>query len=269
MAGKGGGQWKVAYADFVTAMMAFFMVMWITAQSDKVKQAVAHYFNYPTAFRVGSADGPEGASGPGLPGPGGPGGPNLDSSGNYRDAFGMKAVDMGFLPNSGGRGKGGAKSAAEAKRKGRTASKPSVLAVHEGSRRMVGTVIPFDEHSAELTETGRKRLAELVPVLLGKRNKIEIRGHTTRRPLPAGSPFRDAWQLAYARCLAAQRFLEGRGIEAERIRLSQAGPFEPQTLGTEPDRLDENSRVEIYVLPELVEDLMGTPQERAVRFGAP
>jgi len=181
----------------------------------------------------------------------------------------MKAVDMGFLPNSGGRGKGGPKSAAEAKRKGRTASKPSVLAVHEGSRRMVGTVIPFDEHSAELTETGRKRLAELVPVLLGKRNKIEIRGHTTRRPLPAGSPFRDAWQLAYARCLAAQRFLEGRGIEAERIRLSQAGPFEPQTLGTEPDRLDENSRVEIYVLPELVEDLMGTPQERAVRFGAP
>lgn len=268
MAGKGGGQWKVAYADFVTAMMAFFMVMWITAQSDKVKQAVAHYFNYPTAFRVGTVDGPEGASGPGLPGPGGPGGPNLDSSGNYRDAFGIQAVDMGFLPNSGGRGNGKAKSAAEAN-KGRTASKPSVLAVHEGDRRMVGTVIPFEEHSAELTETGQKRLAELVPALAGKRNKIEVRGHTTRRPLPAGSPFRDAWQLAYARCLAVQRFLEARGIEAERIRLSQAGPFEPQTLETEPHRLEENSRVEIYVLAELVEDLMGTPQERAARLRGP
>lgn len=268
MAGKGGGQWKVAYADFVTAMMAFFMVMWITAQSDKVKQAVAHYFNYPTAFRVGTADGPEGASGPGLPGPGGPGGPNLDASGNYRDAFGMKAVDMGFLPTSGGRGGAKAKSGGEPK-KGRTAPKPSVLAVHEGDRRMVGTVIPFDEHSAELTEIGRKRLGELVPVLAGKRNKIEIRGHTTRRPLPEKSPFRDAWQLAYARCLAAQRFLEAHGIETERIRLSQAGPYEPQTLGTDPQRLEENSRVEIYVLPELVEDLMGTPQERAARFKTP
>ena len=36
MAGSGGA-WKVAYADFVTAMMAFFLVMWITAQSQKVK----------------------------------------------------------------------------------------------------------------------------------------------------------------------------------------------------------------------------------------
>ena len=47
MAGKGGGAWKVAYADFVTAMMAFFLVMWITAQSNAVKQAVARYFEHP------------------------------------------------------------------------------------------------------------------------------------------------------------------------------------------------------------------------------
>lgn len=47
MAGKGGGSWKVAYADFVTAMMAFFMVMWICNQDQKVKEAVAHYFRDP------------------------------------------------------------------------------------------------------------------------------------------------------------------------------------------------------------------------------
>ena len=47
MAGHGGGAWKVAYADFVTAMMAFFMVMWITAQNKQMKAAVAHYFNDP------------------------------------------------------------------------------------------------------------------------------------------------------------------------------------------------------------------------------
>ena len=47
MAGHGGGAWKVAYADFVTAMMAFFLVMWITAQSKPVKQAISQYFNDP------------------------------------------------------------------------------------------------------------------------------------------------------------------------------------------------------------------------------
>jgi chemotaxis protein MotB len=47
VAAKGGGAWKVAYADFVTAMMAFFLVMWICAQDQKIKQAVARYFNNP------------------------------------------------------------------------------------------------------------------------------------------------------------------------------------------------------------------------------
>jgi flagellar motor protein MotB len=48
MAGKGGGSWKVAYADFVTAMMAFFMVMWIGSQDQKTRQAVANYFIDPS-----------------------------------------------------------------------------------------------------------------------------------------------------------------------------------------------------------------------------
>lgn len=48
MAGKGGGSWKVAYADFVTAMMAFFLVMWIGSQDQKTKQAVANYFIDPS-----------------------------------------------------------------------------------------------------------------------------------------------------------------------------------------------------------------------------
>ncbi|HEX3313510.1 MAG TPA: flagellar motor protein MotB, partial [Gemmataceae bacterium] len=47
MAGKGGGAWKVAYADFVTAMMAFFLVMWLCAQDQKVKETVADYFLDP------------------------------------------------------------------------------------------------------------------------------------------------------------------------------------------------------------------------------
>ncbi|MGE5479076.1 MAG: flagellar motor protein MotB [Chloroflexota bacterium] len=48
--GHHGGAWKVAYADFVTAMMAFFIVMWILASSEKVKESVAAYFKDPGAF---------------------------------------------------------------------------------------------------------------------------------------------------------------------------------------------------------------------------
>ena len=48
--GHHGGAWKVAYADFVTAMMAFFIVMWIIASSEQTKQMVAAYFQDPGAF---------------------------------------------------------------------------------------------------------------------------------------------------------------------------------------------------------------------------
>ena len=45
--GHHGGSWKVAFADFMTAMMAFFLVMWLVGQSDRVKEAVAGYFRDP------------------------------------------------------------------------------------------------------------------------------------------------------------------------------------------------------------------------------
>ena len=48
--GGHGGAWKVAYADFVTAMMAFFIVMWILGQSEQVKESVTSYFKDPGAF---------------------------------------------------------------------------------------------------------------------------------------------------------------------------------------------------------------------------
>ena len=44
MAGKGGGAWKVAYADFVTALMALFIVLWMMNASGKVRQSVQGYF---------------------------------------------------------------------------------------------------------------------------------------------------------------------------------------------------------------------------------
>src|SRR5512147_2540740 len=46
--GHHGGAWKVAYADFVTAMMALFIVLWLMNASDQVKKAVSVYFSDPT-----------------------------------------------------------------------------------------------------------------------------------------------------------------------------------------------------------------------------
>ena len=49
-AGHHGGAWKVAFADFVTAMMALFMVMWLMAAKDETRDAIAGYFNDPKGF---------------------------------------------------------------------------------------------------------------------------------------------------------------------------------------------------------------------------
>jgi chemotaxis protein MotB len=55
--GHHGGAWKVAYADFVTAMMAFFLVMWLVSQSTETKAAVAGYFRTPGAFKETASTG--------------------------------------------------------------------------------------------------------------------------------------------------------------------------------------------------------------------
>src|SRR3954466_4342164 len=46
-AGHHGGAWKVAYADFVTAMMAFFLVMWLMGVDEETKAEITHYFTHP------------------------------------------------------------------------------------------------------------------------------------------------------------------------------------------------------------------------------
>jgi chemotaxis protein MotB len=53
--GHHGGSWKVAYADFVTSMMAFFLVMWLMVQSDVVRNNIAGYFQDPTGFKKGGS----------------------------------------------------------------------------------------------------------------------------------------------------------------------------------------------------------------------
>jgi chemotaxis protein MotB len=54
--GHHGGAWKVAYADFVTAMMAFFLVMWLMGSDEATKAAIEHYFNHPNTPYKGGRD---------------------------------------------------------------------------------------------------------------------------------------------------------------------------------------------------------------------
>ena len=52
-----GGAWKVAYADFVTAMMALFMVLWLTSQDQRIKDAVQRAFSNPFSSVTKESDG--------------------------------------------------------------------------------------------------------------------------------------------------------------------------------------------------------------------
>ncbi len=249
MAGHGGGAWKVAYADFVTAMMAFFLVMWITAQSPEVKQSISNYFNDPFAIpsdEAGSASAPPG-QGPGT-------GKNVERSKEKSGKVVRKhtTIDSATVKN--------------ANQLAISRKKIDLLVLHDGKNIVKGTAVFFPEFSADLDAEGKNQLEKTAKKIFGLPNKIEIRGHSTRRPLPSGSPFRDSWQLAYARCLASMEYLMRLGIEPERIRLSQAGPFEPQTIRTTPDWEKQNSRVEVYLLDELANDLVGTIEERNERF---
>src|SRR6201991_5380768 len=55
--GHHGGAWKVAYADFVTAMMAFFMVMWILGMDEQTKASIEGYFSNPVGYKKGFSSG--------------------------------------------------------------------------------------------------------------------------------------------------------------------------------------------------------------------
>ncbi|HEX5102616.1 MAG TPA: flagellar motor protein MotB [Pirellulaceae bacterium] len=212
MAGKGGGAWKVAYADFVTAMMAFFMVMWITAQNEEVKEAVAQHFQDPFADLRGETG-------------------DSSSPRHGREHTSRLGPDEDH-PETPGK------------------PRPLRVEVAKGSDTLTGTTIFFAGESAELDQAAKDRLAKLLPVLIGKPQKVEIRGHSSRKPLAGDSPYKSFWELSYARCLTTMEFLEEKGIAPDRMRLSQAGVYEPEASPAARDSAPLG-RVEVHLLDEV------------------
>jgi len=212
MAAKGGGAWKVAYADFVTAMMAFFLVMWIVGQNEQVKEAIAHHFSDPFA-KESDEDGPAHQRPPRQPAP-------------------ARVSDKPQHEKQPG------------------GSYAALVTLRSGNRTSIGTVVYFAEGSAELDEDGLRQLREIAPLMVGKPQKIELRGHSSRRPLAAGSEFADHWQLSYQRCMVVMKELEKLGISGERVRLSQAAGYEPVTASDESSSRGGSERVEVSLLNE-------------------
>jgi chemotaxis protein MotB len=239
MASGGGGAWKVAYADFVTAMMAFFLVMWLVGQDKPVKEAIASYFNdpYGTSSKPGKSKNGMQANG---------GGPIASSKAPNKIALARPTIETAPKQDD------------DAER----SRKATLPALHDNNKSTVGTLIAFVDESAELDDRAKQVLDKLIPDLQGKLSKIEIRGHASARPLSAGSGFQDAWQLSYARSLATMEYLAEKGIAPRRVRLSQSGIFEPVKFGHESGLPGKNARVEIYELNELADDPTATREPR-------
>jgi chemotaxis protein MotB len=153
------------------------------------------------------------------------------------------------------------------KKKSVSGEHEQVQIVRPGNDSSNGGVVYFDEGAAELTEENKRDLQQIIRQIAGKPQKIEIRGHTSRRPIQPNSGLRDHWDLAYARCRNTMKFLIGQGIDPARIRLGPAATGEPLYNGVDSDRLKRNSRVQILMWDERVQDLEGAEDPRSIMEG--
>lgn len=139
-----------------------------------------------------------------------------------------------------------------------------VEVIRPGKRSGVGVVVYFDDANAELTEEAKEKLRQFNEEIAGKPQKIEIRGHASLRPLDAGGPFADHWELAYARALAVMRCLQqDLGVDPQRLRVASAGANEPVATRIDAPHGSQNARVEVMVLEEVVSDLRVEDQHTA------
>jgi chemotaxis protein MotB len=235
--GHHGGAWKVAYSDFVTTMMALFIVLWIVGQNQSTREAVAQYFKDPGAFRHGSS---------------------------ATLMLGGSGVLPGQPPGHGGKageGEGGqderALSAAAEDFKG----KMEQLGLLETLRDQVKVEMTAEGLRVELTERDgapffRVGSAIVLPVMrpvlenLARAvnplpNRITIEGHTDSRQY--GSPDHYSnWELSGDRTNSARKIMEGAGLVPGRI--DKLVGHADQVLLVPSDPLDaRNRRIAIII----------------------
>ncbi|HOP85366.1 MAG TPA: flagellar motor protein MotB [Syntrophorhabdaceae bacterium] len=214
--GHHGGAWKVAYADFVTAMMALFIVLWIVSQNNSIKQAIAAYFKDPTIFTGGSGIHTGIAKTPN---------PILfprEETQSDNNAFKTFKDEITKVKNE------IQKLTEESKKIEKIVSntpgfekfKDKVqLTVNEEGLRIElienSEGLFFDVGSAKVKPDTVKLLKLIAQELTTLSNKIIIEGHTDA--LPYVSPGYSNWELSADRANAARKILEEAGVKKEQI----------------------------------------------------
>jgi chemotaxis protein MotB len=184
--GHHGGAWKVAYADFVTALMSLFIVLWLTSSSDTVRQSVASYFNDPrgTLTLMGT---------------------NRNGSGHALslDRNGMQKLKEQLLD-----------AARQMPNFDKLKNQVEITAEQDGLRIELldqpgGTF--FKLGSAQPTPALRDFLKAISPDLGKLPNQISIEGHTDSVPYSNNSVYSN-WELSTDRANAARRLMQSSGI---------------------------------------------------------
>ena len=178
------GSWKVAFADFATAMMALFMVMWLMSTDNSKQQAIAGYFQDPAAFNRALEEGkPVGSQ-------------ELDSLARSIEEALLKASEWKSLKEH------------VAIEVGRDGLRIELLESDEGTFFASGSPGP--------TSFGGNTLRLISTELAKLPNKIIIEGHTDSRPFHGRRDYSN-WELSVDRANQARRLLTQNGIDPRRI----------------------------------------------------
>ncbi len=218
--GHHGGAWKVAYADFVTAMMALFIVLWLLNSSKQVQEAVGGYFKDPTGTskKVGS---------------------NMIGAG---ENFVLTRDNMPKLKEQ---LQQAMKQVSDFEK---LQSHIEMTVTTEGlrielSESASGTF--FDSGSAELKSEGADLLITLAQELGKLPNKLSIEGHTDSQPYAPSATYGN-WELSSDRANAARRVMQANGIRADQV--TQVRGFADQRLRKPDAPLDPaNRRISVIV----------------------
>jgi len=197
-----GGSWKVAYADFVTAMMAFFLTLWIMGLSDSTRTQVAGYFNDPMGY----------SKTPPLS-------KNIIKMPNMESPKPGESKAPGDQQATGASRIGDALTKIESKDKGlkKLAKNTQVFFDSTGIRiEFVETndTVFFKLGSAELTPDARRYVDALEPTLAKMHMEMSFEGHTDARPY-AG--YADNYDLSVNRALSLKHALQEDGIPQKQI----------------------------------------------------
>jgi chemotaxis protein MotB len=202
--GHHGGAWKVAYADFVTAMMAFFMVMWIIGMDQNVKNSIEGYFTNPIGFKKGYNAGKSPMST----------GTSPASVQTTPMKLIARHIEEDEFKKTGGRIKSRLKDA------GLTAIGDRIEIIETSTGLRIELAEGPDGHeffamaSSSMTPTMKKTLEIIAQELAPLRNPLIIEGHTDAAQY-AG--LYSNWELSADRANAARRVMEATGLNAARV----------------------------------------------------